>query len=100
MRFSDLASKRYRLARLAGADSEYAAIGADRDVQEVLAVPMRFPDGRRAAQEGGEQVATGLRCVVDGDRLPREQERAAEVVLDERLRAEALGELGRPASRA
>ena len=53
------------------------------------------PDRRRRAQEVGEQVAAGLRRVVDRDRLAGEQEREVEVLLDERLRAEALGELGR-----
>ena len=47
------------------------------------------------AQEVGEQVAAGLRRVVDRDRLAGEQEREVEVLLDERLGAEALGELGR-----
>ena len=56
---------------------------------------MHDPDRLRGAQEGREQVAAGLRRVVDRDRLAGEQERAVEVLLDERLRAEALGELGR-----
>ena len=56
---------------------------------------MHDPDRRRRAQEGGEQVAAGLRRVVDRDRLAGEQEREVEVLLDERLGAEALGELGR-----
>ena len=43
----------------------------------------------------GEQVAAGLRRVVDRDRLAGEQEREVEVLLDERLGAEALDELGR-----
>ena len=40
-----------------------------------------------------EQIAPGLRRAVDRDRLAGEQERAVEVILDERLGAEALGEL-------
>ena len=42
-----------------------------------------------------EQIAPGLRRTVDRDRLTGEQERAVEVILDERLGAEALGELRR-----
>ena len=49
--------------------------------------------GRRRSV--GEQVAAGLRRVVDRDRLAGEQEREVEVLLDERLGAEALDELGR-----
>ncbi len=56
---------------------------------------MHDPDRSGAAPERGEQVAAGLRRVVDRDRLAGEQEREVEVLLDERLRAEALDELGR-----
>ena len=56
---------------------------------------MHDPDRSGAAPECGEQVAAGLRRVVDRDRLAREQEREVEVLLDERLGAEALDELGR-----
>ena len=52
------------------------------------------------AQEVGEEVAAGLGRVVDRDRLAREQERAVEVLLDERLGAEALGDLSSLARRA
>ena len=54
-----------------------------------------IPIARGCAQKVGEQVAAGLRRVVDRDRLAGEQERTVEVLLDERLGAEALGELGR-----
>ena len=56
---------------------------------------MHDPDRPASAQKGGEEVAAGLGRVVDRDRLAGEQEREVEVLLDERLRAEALGELGR-----
>ena len=51
-------------------------------------------DRRGLAQKAGEQVAACPQRVVDCDRLPGEQEREVEVLLDERLSAEALGELG------
>ena len=60
-----------------------------------VAAPCMIPTAAGAAQEVGEQVAAGLRRVVDRDRLAGEQEREVEVLLDERLGAEALGELGR-----
>ena len=47
-------------------------------------------DRRRAAQQRGQQVAARLQRVVERDALARQQQRAVEVVLDERLRAEAL----------
>ena len=56
---------------------------------------MHDPDGRRRAQEIRKHVAASLRRVVDRDRLASEQKGEVEVLLDERLRAEALGELGR-----
>ena len=65
----------------------------DRRVLSIRAV--HDPDRGGTAEERGQQVAPGLRRVIDRDRLAGEEERAAEVVLDERLRAEALGELGR-----
>ena len=62
---------------------------------EHVAVTVHDPDRSGAAPECGEQVAAGLRRVVDRDRLAGEQEREVEVVLDERLGAEALDELCR-----
>ena len=56
---------------------------------------MHDPDRRGAAPKRREQVAAGLRRVVDRDRLAGEQEREVEVLLDERLGAEALDELSR-----
>ena len=56
---------------------------------------MHDPDRSGAASECGEQVPAGLRRVVDRDRLAGEQKREVEVLLDERLGAQALDELGR-----
>ena len=53
------------------------------------------PDRFRRPLEGGKQVAARLRRVVDRSRLAGQEEREVEVLLDERLGAEALGELGR-----
>jgi hypothetical protein len=55
---------------------------------------MHDPNRSRGAAEGSEQVAAGLRRVVDHDRLASEQERNVEVILDERLGTETLNELG------
>ena len=79
-----------------GGDRERLPVGTDGDPPEDagVAAAVHDPDRRRRAQEVGEQVAAGLRRVVDRDRLAGEQEREVEVLLDERLRAEALGELG------
>ena len=49
----------------------------------------------RGAQEVGEQGAAGLGRVVDRHRLTGEQQRAVEVLLDERLGAEPLRDLRR-----
>ena len=65
------------------------------EVGAPVLVAVQDPDHRLRALEVGEQVAAGLRRVVDRDRLAGEQEREVEVLLDERLSAEALGELGR-----
>ncbi len=70
-------------------------VGTDRDSPEHVAVTVHDPDGSGVAPERREQVAAGLRRVVDRDRLAGEQEREVEVLLDERLGAEALDELGR-----
>ena len=70
-------------------------VGTDRDSPEHVAVTVHDPDRSGAAPECREQVAAGLRRVVDRDRLAGEQEREVEVLLDERLGAEALDELGR-----
>ena len=56
---------------------------------------MHDPDRRARPQQVGEQIAACLRRVVDRNRLAGEQERPVEVLLDERLGTEALGELGR-----
>ncbi len=70
-------------------------VGTDGESSEHVAVTVHDPDGSRAAPKCGEQVAAGLRRVVDRDRLAGEQKREVEVLLDERLGAEALDELGR-----
>ena len=70
-------------------------VWADARLPEHVAVAVHDPDRSGAAPEGGEQVAAGLRRVVDRDRLAGQQEREVEVLLDERLGTEALGELGR-----
>ena len=70
-------------------------VGTDGDSPEHVAGTVHDPDGSGTAPEGREQVAAGLRRVVDGDRLAGEQKRQVEVLLDERLGAEALDELGR-----
>ncbi len=54
---------------------------------------MHDPDRLRRAQERGEQRAARLRRVGDRDRLAREQQRAVEILVGERLRAEPLGDL-------
>ena len=56
-------------------------------------VPCMIPSTAGDAPEGGEQVPPGLRRVGDRHGLPRQEQRAIEVLLDEGLRAEALGEL-------
>ena len=48
-------------------------------------------DRRRALDQRGEQAAARLRAVVERDALAGEQQRAVEVVLGERARAEPLG---------
>ena len=53
-----------------------------------------IPTAAGCPQKVREQVAAGLRRIVDRDRLAGKQE-AVEVLLDQRLGAEALGELGR-----
>ena len=55
---------------------------------------MHDPDRLRAPPERSEQIAPRLRGVVDRNCLAGEQEREVEVVLDERLCAETLRELG------
>ncbi len=76
------------------ADRERRPVRAEGDRPEERVVrAVHDPDRRRSAPEGGEQVAAGLGRVVDRDRLAGEQERTVEILLDERLGAEALGEL-------
>ena len=75
------------------ANRERPAVAADLDRAEELGSAVHDPVRFRRAQEGLEQIAPGLRRTVDRDRLTGEQERAVEVILDERLGAEALGEL-------
>ena len=49
----------------------------------------RYADGGRAAQQRGQQVAARRDRVLERDALARQQQRAVEVLLDERLRPEA-----------
>ena len=65
------------------------------DPPQCAAVTVHDPDRCRAAPKGGEQVAAGLRRVLDRDRLTCEQQREVQTLLDLRLGAEALGELTR-----
>ena len=71
------------------------SVGTDRDSPEHVAVTVHDSDGSGVAPERREQVAAGQRRVVDRDCLAGEQEREVEVLLDERLGAKPLDELGR-----
>jgi hypothetical protein len=73
---------------------ERLPVRADGNSLQVLVLSaVHDPDHGRAALERVEQVAAGLGRVVDRDRLASEQERKVEVILDERLGAQALREL-------
>ena len=74
---------------------ERLPVRADGDLSEVVAAAVHDPDRSGRAQELGQQVAASLRRVVDRDRLAGEQKRTVEILLDERLGAKPLGELGR-----
>ena len=71
------------------ADREHVFVGAQGGGQDPFAVGAEDPDRGGALEQGGEQVAAGLRRVVERDALARQQQRAIEVGLDEGARAQA-----------
>ena len=70
------------------------AVRAQRDPEQPAVGDPHDADRGRAAHQGGEQVAARLQRVVDRHALAREQQRAVEVGLDKRLRAEPLRHRG------
>ncbi len=66
------------------------AVRAEVEVDERVAVAAHHADRRRALQQRGEQVAARLQRVVERDALAGEQQRAVQIVLGQRLRAEPL----------
>jgi hypothetical protein len=76
------------------AHDQRAPVRAQRDLEKAVALAAHDADGGRTAHEGCQDVAARLERVLQLDALPRKQQRAVEIVLDERLSAEVL-RLGR-----
>ena len=72
------------------AGGQRAPVRAQRQRRHPLSHAAHDADGRRALVQRGEQAAARLRAVVERDALAGEQQRAVEVVLGERARAEPL----------
>ena len=80
-------------------DRERSPVGADGGVQERCLVRANDADRGRAPEQGAEQVPARPHRVVERHALAGEQERAIELLVEQRARSESLG-LGRGRLRA